>query len=69
MEYVIGIIVGGFVSSVFMLFRYVTYGTLLIDRSNPEKDIYRIEFDRIDNMSRKKRLVLKINSNADLSQE
>lgn len=69
MEYVIGIIVGSFVSSVFMLFRYVTYGTLLIDQSNPEKDIYRIEFDRIDNIPRKKRLVLKINSNADLSQE
>lgn len=45
-----------------------TYGTLRIDRSNPEKDIYRFEVDDLDVLSRKKRVILKVDSNAYLSQ-
>lgn len=49
--------------------RYPTAGTLRIDHSNPEKDVYRIELDDFDNLSRKKRVVLIVDNNADLSQE
>ena len=45
-----------------------TYGTLRIDHSNPEKDVYRFEIDDIDSLSRKKRIVLKVDDHAVLSQ-
>lgn len=44
-------------------------GTLKIDRTNPDKDVYRIELDSLDKLPNKKRIVLKIDPNADLSQE
>ncbi len=46
-----------------------TDGTIKIDRSNPEKDVYRLEIDDLDNLSKKKRVILKIDPNADLSQQ
>lgn len=44
-------------------------GTLRIDHSNPEKDTYRFEINNLDALSNKKRIVLKIDNNADLSQK
>lgn len=44
-------------------------GTLRIDHSNPLKDIYRIEIDDLDKLVKKKRVVLKVDHNADLSQQ
>lgn len=41
-------------------------GVLKIDHSNPEKDIYRIELDDLDSISKRKRIVLKIDNYADL---
>lgn len=46
-----------------------TCGTLRIDHSNPEKDIYRFDIDSIDSLSRRKRIVLKVDNHADLSHE
>ena len=37
-----------------------TVGTLLIDDSSPEKDIYRINIDDLDKLSSKKRVILKV---------
>lgn len=45
------------------------HGTLRIDHSNPEKDIYRFEINNLDSLNRKKRIVLKIDHHADLSQK
>ncbi len=44
-------------------------GTLRIDHSNPEKDVYRLEIDKLETLPRRSRLVLKIDNNASLSQE
>ena len=44
-------------------------GTLKIDHSDPEKDIYRIDINDLDKLSKKKLIVLKVNNNADLSQK
>lgn len=44
-------------------------GTLRIDRSDPEKDIYRLDID--DDLSKlhtKRRITLNVDSDADLSQ-
>lgn len=44
-------------------------GTLKIDHSDPEKDIYRIDIKDLDKLSKKKLIILKIDNNADLSQK
>ena len=44
-------------------------GTLKIDHSDPEKDIYRIDINNLDKLSKKKLIILKIDNNADLSQK
>ena len=47
----------------------VTYGTLEIDKSNPRTDVYRIYLNDLDILSKKKYIRLKVDANADLSQE
>ena len=44
-------------------------GTLRIDHSDPETDIYRLEISNLDlnDLSKKKKITLKVDNNADLS--
>lgn len=44
-------------------------GVLKIDRSNPEKDVYRFEIDDLDSLHKKKRIVLKIDNDTVISHE
>ena len=44
-------------------------GVIRIDKSNPEKDVYRIDIEDIDKLSKKKRILLKVDRHADLSQK
>ena len=44
-------------------------GTLRIDHTNPDKDVYRIEIDDIDSLKGKRYLRLNIDHNANLSQD
>lgn len=70
MEYlwtILGSVIGAIVSSIYFYYKSTT-GTLRIDHSNPEKDTYRFEIDGIDNLSKKKKIIVKIDHNADLSQ-
>lgn len=46
----------------------VAHGTLRIDHSNPEKDIYRLEIGDLDKLNKKCYVELKIDHHADLSQ-
>ena len=71
-EYIIGFVVGCVIQaavSAIMRIIYSGSGTLLIDRSDTEKDVYRLEIDDLDNLAKKKRLDLKIDANANLSQK
>lgn len=72
MEYLfvlIGLFVGSIISNIIFFIRYRTVGTLRIDHSDPEKDVYRIEIDDLDGLSKKKHVILKVDNNADLSQK
>ena len=72
MEYlfaVVGVFVGSIISSIIFSIRYRKAGTLRIDHSNPEKDVYRIEIDDLDGLSKKKHVILKVDNNANLSQK
>ena len=61
--YVLGMLIGRFVLTRF------NDGVIRIDHSNPEKDVYRIEINDLDNLSHKKRVMLKVDNNAYLSQK
>lgn len=72
MEYLfvlIGLLVGSIISNIIFFIRYRTVGTLRIDHFDPEKDVYRIEIDDLDGLSKKKHVILKVDNNADLSQK
>lgn len=64
----VGVFIGSIVSNI-IFYVISSSGTLRIDHTNPEKDVYRIEIDDLDKLSRKKRVVLKVDNYADLSQK
>ena len=64
----LGVLVGSIVTGVIICIRS-GYGALRIDRSNPDKDVYRLDINEIDNLHKKKRVWLKVDSKADLSQK
>ena len=65
--FVAGVIVEAIISTIFNIAR-TARSTLQIDHSNPEKDVYRFEIDDLDKLSKKKYVELKIDHNANLSQ-
>lgn len=69
-EYMELYILIGFLAGLFLglIFPHKSSGTLKIDHSNPEKDVYRFEVDNLDKLNKKRKIVLKIDNNADLSQ-
>lgn len=64
--FIVGAIVGMVLASIIYL-ACNTVGTLRIDHTSSEKDIYRIEIDDLDSLNDKSRIVLKIDHDADLS--
>lgn len=65
-------VVSSFVSSivtVLIIFLKSVRGTLRIDHSDPNKDIYRLDLDDLDVLTRKKRVILDIDHHANLSQK
>ena len=68
MEYfafILGLIIGGLIVLIFH-HRITVSGELLIDHTDPEKDIYRINVNNLDDLSKKKRVILKVDNNAKL---
>ena len=65
--FTLGVIFGSIVSCA-MYWRRTSVGTLKIDKTDPEKDKYQLVIDDLDTLSNKKRVILKIDSDADLSQ-
>ena len=71
MTFLFGMFAGFFIASLisFICFCFMARGTLKIDHSDPEKDLYRFEIDDLDNLSKRKRVILSIEHDADLSQK
>lgn len=61
-------LISSMVTNIVFFIRYKNVGTLKIDISDPSKDVYRFEVDDIDALMNRKRIVLNVDSNADLSQ-
>ena len=64
--FMLGIMVGLIIA--FMI-RPRMLGTLKIEHSKPAKDIYRIEIENFDDLSKAKRITLKVDHTADLSHD
>ena len=45
------------------------YGVLKIDRYHSDKELYRFEIDNLDELAKKKFIVLQVDNDADLSQK
>ena len=67
LSYIIGALVGSIVTIIFQR-AFTKVGTIKIDRTNPAKDVYRLEVDDLDSLPRKKYILLKVDAKADLSQ-
>ena len=63
-----GMMVGIIVAVIIHSLR-TTVGTLRIDRTNPEKDVYRFDVDNLDKLSKQKRIILKVDNKAIISQK
>lgn len=63
----LGLVIGSAVTTLFIYIRS-GHGTLNIDHY-PEKDFYRFEIDRVDNLDKKKQFVMKVKHNHDLPQK
>lgn len=63
-----GMVVGGILYS-FIIFSICTAGTIKIDHSDPKKDVYRLEVDNLDDLTKTKRVILKVDNNANISQD
>ena len=71
MNIIIGLtlFVAGAIFYRFIWLRISNAGTLLIDRSNPEKDIFRFDVDNFDNLNKKRWVVLRVNGRANLTRK
>lgn len=69
LSFLIGLAVGILIFCLYTLNPWTTRGKLKIDHSNPEKDLYRFEIDDLDKLTNKKRIIVKIVHNANLSQK
>ena len=65
--FIAGIIIGMLVAA-FATIR-MQAGTLKIDKSNPEKDVYLLEIDDLDNIDKKDFIILRVNDHASISQK
>lgn len=61
--FTLGVLCGAIISNLFYFLRTAS-GTLKIDFSNPEKDVYRLELDNLDSLAKKKRVILNVDRKA-----
>ena len=66
--FMFGVAAGLSLTMIFKLTRSTT-GKFLIDSSDPEKDVFRLDLDKLEDVYKKKVIELKIVRNADLSHE
>ncbi len=66
--FLMGLVLGG-VSVSFWHDVKKPYGTLRIDHSDPSKDVYRFELSDLNDVCKRKRIILDVDNEADFSQK
>lgn len=69
MSFIFGLSIGLVIAIITIWSPLAGKGTLRIDHSDPAKDKYRFEIDNLDALDRKRKVVLKIDHHANLSQK
>ena len=64
----VGFVLGAAIANVLRLVR-TSFGELKIDCSDPDKDLYSIEVGDLDELAKKKRVILKVVKTATFSQK
>lgn len=64
----LGVIAGGVTTAIICRIRS-RRGVLRIDRTDQNKEIYRFDVGDLETLSKRKRLILRIDNHADLSQK
>lgn len=62
--YLLGVVIGMLACKLFE----EVHGTLKIDRSNPKKDLYRLEVENLDDLAKKRKVRLKVDTKSKISQ-
>ena len=65
--FLFGVIIGMLIASIGVL--RLLSGTIRIDHNSQDKDIYRLEINDLDHLAKRRCVLLKVDSNADLSHE
>ena len=58
---IVGVLIGVIIGLIIEALK-TSVGTLIIDETDPNTDVYRIEIDDLDKLANKKRMVLKIHN-------
>lgn len=66
--FLVGLVMGAMIWDLILFFRKKD-GTLKIDHSNPNRDVYRFEVENLDSLDKKKWISLNVDHNANLSQD
>ena len=56
---ILGFILGFFAASITVLAAFYS-GTFFVNETNPDKDVYRIEFDNLSNVAKERWLLFKV---------
>lgn len=64
----LGVILGSVIRTI-ILYWQAGFGTLYIDHSNPDKDVYRFEIEDLDDIYKKSKLVMNIKHHRGSSQK
>lgn len=65
--FIFGVLVGFIIAMIIK--RFTCSGTLLIDRFNLDKELYRFVIDDLDSLGTKRYITMKVDKDADLSQK
>lgn len=66
--FMLGAVIGAIVANL-MYMRDSGFGVLKVDKSNPEKDVYRFDIYDLDGLAKRKYVTLRVDKTADLSQK
>lgn len=66
--FLLGVLCGAVVT-IIIHFCSTTYGCLHIDYTNPDKDVYRFDVGDLDKLSKKKRIIVKIDAKNHFTQK
>lgn len=64
----LGLVIGAAVSTLFMHFR-AGHGTLHVDHSDPKKDTYRFNLDRLDELDKKQIFIMRVKHDTNATQK